>query len=129
VARLVLDASVVIAFLDPDDPGHSRAVHALTAGPADERTIPASVLAEVLVHPFRKGPAAAAHVERVVSALARDIEPLTAEIARAAARLRARHPRLRLSDALVIATAETLGSDVLTGDRALVAASSHVRVF
>jgi PIN domain nuclease of toxin-antitoxin system len=127
VARLILDASVVIAFLDPGDASHEAAVSALSAS-TGPRTIPASVLAEVLVHPYREGAAAARQVERVVAALATDVAPLTEEIARAAARLRARHARLRLPDALVLATGEALGAEVLTADRALGAVSSRVRV-
>lgn len=127
MAGVVLDASVIIAFLDPADSRHARVVRELLDG-HDERRIPASVLAEVLVHPNREGAAAVAHVERAIAALASGIEPLTADIARAAAELRARHRRLRLSDALVVATAEALRLDLLTTDRALGGVSSRVRI-
>lgn len=46
------------------------------------------------------------------------VRPLDEEVAVAAARRRARHPRLRLPDALVLATADVEDADtVLTGDR------------
>jgi hypothetical protein len=46
------------------------------------------------------------------------VEPLSPEMARRAAALRARHARLRLPDALVLATAEVLdAAPVLTADR------------
>lgn len=46
------------------------------------------------------------------------VEPLTVTIAEAASRLRAQHGSLRLPDALVIATAETLSADALvTADK------------
>ena len=58
-----------------------------------------------------------------------DIEPLTDEIAREAARLRARHGPLRLPDAVVIATANNLGAAVvLTTDRKWARLSPLVRV-
>jgi len=125
MGRVILDASVIIAFLDPRDPSHERAVKAITE--AGERRVPASVLAEVLVHPNREGSAAVAHVERTLAALASGVEPLTGEIARTAASLRARHRKLRLGDALVIATGDALGEDVLTADRGFAGVSPRVR--
>jgi PIN domain nuclease of toxin-antitoxin system len=126
VGQVILDASVIIAFLDSRDASHQRAVTALGAVP--DRRIPASVLAEVLVHPRREGTAAVAKVERALAALATGVEPLTADIARAAASLRARHRRLRLGDALVIATGDALGVDVLTVDRGFSGVSPRVRL-
>jgi predicted nucleic acid-binding protein len=126
VGSVILDASVIIAFLDPRDASHERAVSAIAS--TDERRIPASVLAEVLVHPHREGAAAVAKVERALAALATGVEPLTADIARAAASLRARHRRLRLGDALVIATGNALGVDILTVDRGFSGVSPRVRL-
>ena len=126
MGRVILDASVVIAFLDPHDPSHERAVKAIAE--ADDRRIPASVLAEVLIHPNREGRAALAHVERVLTVMATGVEPLTGDIARTAASLRARHRKLRLGDALVIATGDALGHDVLTADRGFSGVSPRVRL-
>jgi predicted nucleic acid-binding protein len=59
-----------------------------------------------------------ARVEAALDALAISIADADREIARRAAMLRARHPSLRLPDALVIATAVKLDADhVLTTDR------------
>jgi predicted nucleic acid-binding protein len=60
-----------------------------------------------------------ATVDAFVTALPARIEPLSTEIARQAAELRAIHGSvLRLPDALVLATAKTLGAQwVLTTDR------------
>lgn len=44
------------------------------------------------------------------------VAPLTATIAERAAELRAAHDRLRLPDAIVLATARDLGGDLLTYD-------------
>ena len=54
-----------------------------------------------------------------VARLPLSVEPMTVDVARAAARLRARYGRrLRLPDALVVATAEVLAADLLiTTDR------------
>ena len=117
MALVVLDASVVIAFLDPDDRLHDPAVHALAAHQHDELVIPASVHAEILVGPYRSGAKAVAEVESFLADFSVRTEPVTAAIARAAARLRSRSKSLRLPDALVLATAGELGADeVLTGD-------------
>ena len=116
MALTVLDASVVIAHLDPADALHARAGKALTSVAADELVLPASALAETLVSPARRNRLADAR-DRIEALLIR-IEPLTDAIAEEAARLRAAHDSLRLPDALVIATAETLVADVLlTSDR------------
>jgi predicted nucleic acid-binding protein len=44
------------------------------------------------------------------------VTPLTAAIAERAAELRAAHDRLRLPDAIVLATARELGGDLMTYD-------------
>jgi predicted nucleic acid-binding protein len=60
---------------------------------------------------------AVAEVEAFLSDFAIKIEPITASVARAAARLRSGRKGLRLPDALVLATADEVGADrVLTGD-------------
>jgi predicted nucleic acid-binding protein len=117
VALIVLDASVVIAFLDPGDRLHEPAVHALAAHQHDELVIPASVHAEILVGPYRSGAKAVTAVESFLSDFSVRTKPVNDMIARAAARLRSRSKSLRLPDALVLATAAELGADeVLTGD-------------
>ena len=119
MALVVLDASVVIAFLDSRDAHHAGAVSALTANRAEDLVVPASAYAEILVAPLRRGPAAVARARQAMTDLAIRIVPLTSEVADRAALLRARHASLRLPDALVLATAEMLGADtVLTADRA-----------
>jgi predicted nucleic acid-binding protein len=127
VALVVLDASVVIAFLDPDDALHDPAVEALTEHQHDELLIPVSVYAEILVAPYRRGAEAVAEVESFLSDFAVRIEPVTSPVARAAARLRSEFPGVRLPDALVLATADELEADsLLTGDESWARASSRV---
>lgn len=76
---------------------------------------PAAAFAETMVKPHRRGIAAA--VRQALDQVGMTIEPLTDAIADRAAALRARHPSMRLGDALVLGTAEVLDAErVLTGD-------------
>jgi predicted nucleic acid-binding protein len=104
----ILDAGVLIAILNSDDVHHERARAALSAARnrADRLIVPASAYAEVLVAPLRQSEASGDAVDDFLDALPASVEPATREIARRAAELRARHgTRLRLPDALVVATA------------------------
>jgi predicted nucleic acid-binding protein len=120
VGLTVLDAGVIIAILDASDVHHEAAAHALTVARqrGDILVLPASAFAECLVSPYRRGPEAVAVVDSFVDALPARVEPASRAIASAAAELRARHAgRLRLPDALVVATAVVLGADrVITTD-------------
>ena len=117
MALVVLDASVVIAFLDPDDALHHAAVKALTEYQHAELLIPTSAYAEILVAPYRVGGEAVTEVEAFLSDFGVRLQPITAEVARVAARLRSSSRGLRLPDALVLATADELeAATVLTGD-------------
>jgi predicted nucleic acid-binding protein len=127
VALVVLDASVVIAFLDPDDALHDAAAAALIQRQHDELVMPASVYTEILVAPYRSGAEAVAEVDAFLSDLAVRIEPITTEIARGAARLPSASRRRRLPDALVLAMAEELGAaTALSRDESCAAISRRV---
>ncbi len=129
MALVVLDASVVIAFLDPDDALHQAAVEALTEHQHDELLVPTSAYAEILVAPHRRGAEAVAEVEAFLSDFAIRFEALTPAIARAAAKLRSESRSPRLPDALVLATAEELEAEVvLTGDESWARISGRVRL-
>lgn len=108
MALTILDAGVIIAILDSGDAHHAAAREAVTSARSrgDELAIPASAYAEVLVGPYRQGDGAAAKVDEFLAALPARVEPAIREIAAVAAQLRAQHgARLRLPDALVVATA------------------------
>lgn len=129
MALVVLDASAVIAFLDPDDALHDEAVEALTEHQHDDLVIPLSVYAEILVAPYRRGAEAVAEVEAFLADFGLRIEPMTPTIARAAAQLRGKVRRLRLPDALVLATADELEADsLLSGDESWVPISGRVKL-
>jgi PIN domain nuclease of toxin-antitoxin system len=120
---------MVIAFLDPADAQHARARAALAANLSEELVLPASVFAEVLVGPYRHGPASVATVEQFVADFAMRIQPITADIARRAAILRSRDAALKLPDAFVLATGDALdASTVLTADQGWPKLSTRARV-
>jgi predicted nucleic acid-binding protein len=117
VAITVLDASVVIAFLDANDSNHAGAVEAMARVRGDDLVLPASAYAETLVDPSRSGAEAVGVVKRFLTESGIRVESLTADVAERAAQLRARHRSLRLPDALVLATADALHATALTADR------------
>lgn len=117
----LIDAGVLIGFLDSDDVHHPAAERQLELAldRGDEIAIPASALAESLASPSRVGRSAVARVLEYVARLPLHVEDLDTETAVVAAALRERHGRaLPLPDALVVATAIRLNADVLlTTDR------------
>jgi predicted nucleic acid-binding protein len=130
VALTVLDASAVIAFRDPSDALHQRAVAAFRAHASDAFVLPTSVYAEVLVGPLRVGAPAVQSLEGFIEGFAMQIAPLTPAIARRAAELRAATTSVRLPDAFVLATADVLDATaVLTGDARWTGSSPRVTVF
>ena len=120
MALTILDAGVVIGVLDADDPHHVAARNALGAALArgDQLAMPASAYAECLVAPARRGRDAIRAVDDFLADLPAEVEPITRQLASRAAQLRAKHgSRLRLPDALVLATALHLKAAlVLTTD-------------
>lgn len=89
--------------------------------------LPASALAESLVHPFAAGVDVSDALDRLLAVFR--IEPLSLEIAVAAARLRAVNPFIRLPDALVLATGAHLeAAQILTCDRRWRRIDRRVRV-
>ena len=116
---LILDASVLIALLESADAHHNRSVDDVEAADRSGKPLlaPASAYSEALV--------AFARAQRVdearaaIAAMGIAITPLDAHIAERAAQLRARHQRLRLPDAIVLATADRLDGQLLTYDHRL----------
>lgn len=116
MGTLILDASVLIGLLDSADAHHEKAVDEVAAADESgtELLTPASAYSEALV--------SFARVSRVsdardaVTAMGISVTPLTAEVAERAAELRASHDRLRLPDAIVLATAQHLNAALLTYD-------------
>jgi predicted nucleic acid-binding protein len=120
VGLTIIDAGVIIAHLDRADAHHDAAREALAAARqrGDALIVPASAYAEMLVAPLRARPAQGDLVDAFLDALPAAVEPASRNIARRAAELRALHgARIRLPDALVIATAMGLRAErILTTD-------------
>jgi predicted nucleic acid-binding protein len=119
VAALILDASVLIGLLDTADAHHRRALDDVEAadGAGQDLLAPASAYSEMLVAFARAGRLGDAR--QAVAAMGITVVVLTAAIAERAAALRARHERLRLPDAIVLATAQEHGGELLSYDRGL----------
>jgi predicted nucleic acid-binding protein len=119
VARVALDADVVIAFLDAADDQHAHAVDLLRPRLAagEEIVIGASVYADVMVRPLARG--TGERVDEFIDAIGASVLAIDRELARRAADLRARHRSLRLPDALSLATALMAGADLVTLDQRL----------
>jgi predicted nucleic acid-binding protein len=116
----VLDAGVIIGHLDEHDVHHVAARQALqdAVDRNDDLVLPASAFAQVLVGPSRSGAKAVAVVHDLVRRVPIEVAPIDADVAAAAAQLRAQHRSLKLPDALVIATAAALGAArLVTTDR------------
>jgi predicted nucleic acid-binding protein len=119
VAALILDASVLIGLLDSADAHHALAVNEVEAADraGSELLTPASAYSEALVSFARA--ARLTDAREAIAAMGISITPLTAAIAERAAELRAHHDRLRLPDAIVLATARELSAGLLTYDERL----------
>ena len=119
MARVALDADIVIAFLDPGDDQHATAVAELRPRLAagDELLAAATVYAESIVRPLQQGTDAT--VEEFFDAAGISIVPIDRTVARRAAVLRAEHQSLRLPDAMSLATAIVIDAALLTLDKKL----------
>lgn len=120
---IVLDATVLIGHLDPEDAHHRRATELLAGIDIDE-TLGASVLtlAEAMVGPARAGEQ---HLRIAQHALRRlEVEEIGwgDNAAVRLARLRAT-TRLKMPDCCVLAAAERTGTGIATFDKALARAA------
>jgi len=114
---IVLDASVLIAYLDSDDSFHAEAETLLAEAVYDDLGVNPLTLAEVLVAPVRDGRLA------VVQAALRDLEvaelPFPPDTAVRLAQLRAT-TTLKLPDCCVLLTVHSAGAALASFDRRLV---------
>jgi len=111
---IVLDASLLIAYLSTSDPHHGRSLAILTDHAAHEFAIPALTLAESLV-----GPARAGRTDKILEALSaleltviHDVEPSALAALRASS-------GLRMPDAVVLHTALRHAAALATFDERL----------
>jgi predicted nucleic acid-binding protein len=124
----IVDASVMLAWLNPAEPHHAPATEGLNQAAArGEIWLPLIAFSECLVVPFKQGIVAARRVERKLMSVAGIAVP-TIEIARHTARLRATRD-LKTPDALVIATGIAMrATTVLTLDERWDGIDPRIRV-
>lgn len=127
MARVALDADVVIAFLDPSDDQHTRAVSELRPllAAGDELLVGATVYAETIVRPLQLGTDAT--VDAFFDDAGVTVVPVDRVVARRAALLRSEHRSLRLPDALSLATALVVDATLLTFDKTLDTIARQIR--
>jgi predicted nucleic acid-binding protein len=125
VARVALDADVVIAFLDAADDQHERAVNTLRSrmSAGEEIVLSASVYAEIMVRPIARR--TDAKVDEFLDAINATVIAIDRPTARLAAELRGRHRSLRLPDALSLAAATAADAELLTLDIRLIRIQAH----
>lgn len=122
---IVLDANVIIGFLDATDPHHAASTELLERRFVDGFASSVLTVAEALVHPTR--------VERQDAAMTALLSigvrviPLEATDATELARVRNSY-RLRMPDAVALHTAIRTGSKLATFDEALMAAAGRAGV-
>ncbi len=127
MGTVVLDAGIVIGWLETSDAHHAAADAAIDQHADDDVRIPSSVYAEILVRPARR--CATELTRNLLRDVGIRIDAIGEETAEHAAKLRAAHPSLRLPDALVLGYAEVIDADVvLTTDRRWKRVSDRVHV-
>ncbi len=118
-ASLLLDSSVVLAYLTGEEAGSELAVELFDSMVATGRNpalISAVTVQEILVRPFRRGTAAVATAEGFLGHFTGlRVVDVGYEIAREAARIRAA-TALRTPDALILASAGFASVDVFVTD-------------
>ncbi|MFL5816644.1 MAG: type II toxin-antitoxin system VapC family toxin [Conexibacter sp.] len=119
MGAIAFDADVLIGFFNRDDAHHAASRRLITGleQSGDRLLIGASVYAEVIVGPLRAGRAEI--VDAALAALGVEVVGIDRDVAREAARLRTRHVKLRLPDAMALAVARREGADFKTFDRRL----------
>lgn len=122
---IVLDASVLVAFLDPCDALHGKAVSTMLELGSDRLLISPITHAEVLVGPARSGTLAS--TQAALSALGVAEVALPADAAPQLAGLRAT-TALKLPDCCVLLAAQQSASTVLTFDHRLATAAAALGV-
>lgn len=122
---IVLDASVVIAYLDANDAHHRRAVALMEQAADDELAMGSLTLAEVLVAPARAGQLDDVHAS--LAELGIIERPLPHGSAVHLATLRAR-TGLRMPDCCVLMTAKEASAALATFDDRLAREAAAVGI-
>jgi predicted nucleic acid-binding protein len=122
MTTVVLDTSIVIALLSPTDALHDAARSAVQQRERDGARFEISAVcwAELLAGAVRRGKEGVRACDAFLAASIDEMVPVDGDVAACAASLRARHPALRMPDAIMLATGMRPASGVLlTGDERL----------
>lgn len=119
---IILDANVLIAFLDESDTHHDRAVDLLERRFFDGFAASVLTVAEALVHPARVDRDTEAR--DALAAIGVRILPIEASDAPLLAQVRNTY-RVRMPDAVALHTAASTGSELATFDESLIAAAER----
>lgn len=128
---VVVDTPVLLGVLDPQDALHTPAAEAVSRARDDdaEFVIPATVLAEVLVHVAKDDPGAIEMRRTQLLAAFGPPHPVDEAVATAVAMRYADGPDMPLPYALVLAVADVVGADeVLTADSRFARLDRRVRL-
>lgn len=122
--RVLLDTSVLIAFLNSNDKHHEVAAAALNS---DSDTFEISVISlmEIMVRPAKNSAREAEQVKSMVRKVVTAIHPVDEEIAGLAAIARGKS---RAADALISATASAMGTGLWTLDQYLAKAHKGAKL-
>ena len=122
---IILDANVLIGFLDANDPHHHATMNLLERRFVDGFGASVLTVAEALVHPTRVG-----RQDEVMASLARiGVQLIALEASDAVALAGVRNEyRLRMPDAVALHTALHTRSDLASFDDALIAAGERAGV-
>ncbi len=122
---IVLDANVLIGFLDATDPHHAASVDLLERRFVDGFASSVLTVTEALVHPTRVGRGDAA----MAALLKIGVHVITLNASDAAGLARVRNMyRLRMPDAVALHTAISTGSELASFDAALIAAAERAGI-
>ena len=122
--RVLLDTSVLIAFLNSNDDHHEVAAAALESS-SDTFEISVISFMEMLVWPARKSVREVERVTKTLKEFAAAIHPVDEEIAALAAMARGKS---RAADALIRATATAKGTGLWTLDQDLAKAHKGAKL-
>lgn len=122
---IILDANVLIGFLDRTDPQHTASMELLERRFAGGFASSVLTIAEALVHPTGTGRQDAAMT--ALMSIGVRVLPIEASDASQLARIRHSY-RLRMPDAVALHAAISTGADLATFDEALIAAADRAGV-
>ena len=122
---IILDANVLIGFLDSSDPHHAATTELLERRFVDGFASSVLTVAEALVHPTRVNRQDAALT--ALLSIGVKVIPVEATDATELARVRNSY-QLRMPDAVALHTAIRTGSELATFDEALVVAAGRAGV-